>query len=901
MKSILIQYIEMKKYFKEASYRLTTLLISISLGCSLFISCVDENPYANNEPTWLGASIYSYLQSDGNFKTYVKLIDELGYTETLNKTGSKTLFVANDSAFEKFFQQNAWGVTRYEELSLAQKKLILNYGMINNAYTSDNLPNFNNGTSLILGAAMRRATAISVYDSIPHDYPADIPAGTYWDKFRTGSHATNGVYILKDNTSWPLVQFTQKELDQDQITDDDFYFLTGTTRVKNDIHILDKKIIKRDITCKNGYINVLQSVLIPPVNMAQYLKNNSNPNIPETKRTAIFSKLLDRFSAPYFNAGNTLAYKQLQLQHPELPSIDSIFVKGYFSEYVNGNGYPNYPGVNGQSSGSAINTDLLLPFNPGWNSYIRNANNSYLQSDMAAIFAPSDAAMTSYLRSGGILSKYNSWDDIPDNIVMAFLKKLMRSSLIASLPSRFNNMVDEQNYPLPVQRNDIDLGNVYLGVNGAVFITNKVYIPEVYASVYAPVLFSDTTKVFDWFIKNYGGDVPLYYHYLNSLVNNYSFFVPSDVSFGKFYIDPVAYAKTYPAAIKFWYNQTVSPATVYATMYKYDPTTGSVYGDSILIKDADFIMNRLLDIMETHIVVNGVESGENFYLAKGNNVIHIKSGSGNSLIVQGGGDMAMGTEVKTTKSFVQSNGYVYITDKLIQSPLTSVYKVLSETDAFKEFFNLMNNFPSGRELFTPLTTKSTLEGMDYNVKFFNTFNYTVYVPTNDAILQAYKDTVIMSWDAINSLPTSKAAYKAYEINKLERFIRYHFQDNSVFVGGKTLNGEYYQTATIKTDDGTTLFGTSKNKYYKIKVTSSGNDMSLETENGGTATVINTIDVTSNKYLYNIMTRDYVFNYNPTYFKEIDGSGGKTSLFTTSRIETSSTAVIHQINKVLSFQ
>jgi hypothetical protein len=53
------------------------------------------------------------------------MIDELGYREVLNKTGSKTLFVADDAAYERFFKKNDWGVRSYEGLSTAQKKLLL--------------------------------------------------------------------------------------------------------------------------------------------------------------------------------------------------------------------------------------------------------------------------------------------------------------------------------------------------------------------------------------------------------------------------------------------------------------------------------------------------------------------------------------------------------------------------------------------------------------------------------------------------------------------------------------------------------------------------------------------------------------------------------------------------------
>jgi len=882
----------MKNYFKETYYQLSILLVSLALGGTFFVSCVDKNYYADNEPEWLGASIYDYLQTSGNFTIYVKLIEELGYTEDLKLTGSKTLFVANDSSFTVFFKSNAWGVSSYEQLTLAQKKLIFNYGMINNAYTSDNLPNFNNGLTLQENGAMRRATALSMYDSIPFDSGDNLPSSSLWDKYKT-----KGIYLLKDNSSSPLVHFTQKQMDQALLTNQDFTFLTGSTREKNDIHVFGIKVIKRDITCKNGYINILENVLIPPVNMAQYIKNNSNPNIPENKRTAIFSSLLDRFSAPYFNAVSSLAYRQLQLSNPELPVIDSIFTKGYFSEVGLNGGYRNYP------NGQKISSDLFLPFDPGWNSYVRSASNTSLQSDMAAIFVPSDEAMENY-RKSGVLQKYNSWSEIPDKVIITFLKKHMKSSLIGSVPSRFANLMDDQNYPLPVQSGDIAAGNVYLGINGAVCISNKVYTPEEYSSVYAPVLFSDDTKIFDWFIKNYGGDVPLYKYYLLSLINTYSFFVPTDKAF-EMYIDPVAYSKTVPGTIKFWYNTKTS--AVNATLYKYDKENNLLL-DSVpeVITDISFIQNRLLDIIESHIIVNGVESGKNYYLSKGNNVVKV-TGAGTDMKVEGGGDLWMKTSATVSKAYVQSNGNTYFISKPIQTPLNSAYKTLSENDSYREFYNLLSGFPIKSKTVIPTgpIMFNSVKGMDFNINFFNTFNYTIYVPTNEAIQAAIAAKKITPWlsqggivginDMPNSLPADVTLRNA-EISKLERFLRYHFQDNSVFVGGKYIKNQDYQSATIKNDDGVSLFGTYKTKYFKIRVNVNATDgkLTLETEGGGSAKVVD------DPKLYNIMVRDYIFNYKPTEFKELNGLNTGYE-FSTSRIETSSTAVIHQIDNVLSFQ
>jgi uncharacterized surface protein with fasciclin (FAS1) repeats len=74
-------------------------------------------------PDGWGASIYSWLDEQGNYTNTVRLIDDLGYREVLSKTGSKTLFVADDEAFARFYRDKVWGASKYEDLTVSQKKL----------------------------------------------------------------------------------------------------------------------------------------------------------------------------------------------------------------------------------------------------------------------------------------------------------------------------------------------------------------------------------------------------------------------------------------------------------------------------------------------------------------------------------------------------------------------------------------------------------------------------------------------------------------------------------------------------------------------------------------------------------------------------------------------------------
>ena len=833
---------------------------------TVFTAC-DTYPLDDKEPDWLGASIYEYLRTDGRFTNYLRLVEDLDYVEVLGKTGSNTLFVATDSAFIEFYKSNPWGVRKYDELTPSQKSLILNFGMINNAYLVDMLANYNNN-GLKEGAAMRRQTYVSVLDTIPYNKGTQLPASNFWEYYRS-----NGIYLLKDNTPLTLMYFTEPHMVQNMISNRDFQIITGLTRNENDAHLFGIKIIKKDITCKNGYLNILEKVLIPPMNMAEYLSTESN--------TSRFAEALNRFCAPYYDSENTIRFRQIN------PSFsDSIFVKRYFARLG---------GINRTPAGQAVPTDMLLPFDPGWNSYTRVAQNNALQSDMAAMFVPTNEAMDQYLSSGSgavLKDRFKSWDSIPNDILPLFLKRHMRTSFIESVPSRFATMVDEDNSVLPVKEEDIV--KTYIGSNGVVYQTNKVYPPDDYISVYGPVLLSandvspvNKTKIWKWAITQ--NDFRLY---LNSLVSTYSFFVPTDEYF-KDYIDPVSIGKDVVGGLRFWFNSRTN--AVNASIHRYDRGT-STFGDSIgVITSETFLRNRVLDMLNSHVVVGSVETGREFYITKGNVAVRV-NGTGNNLTLQAGGNITLQETVNTTRAYTQSNGKTYFIDRPLQAPHQSVYKVISETPGFSAFFALMSGFPATSKSVV-FVNRSGSFGVDYNVKFFNTFNYTVYIPTNEAINNAIASGIIRPWDTQGSIEgindmTDETARQA-EILKLERFIRYHIQDNSVFVD-KVPQNRTYQSATIKLDDKDTHFSTFKNKYYKLGIRSNGGDLTLVTEQNKTAHVI------KSNNLYNIMTRDYVFSNRPSAFKNIDGTG-TGSEYNTSSILTSSTAVIHQIDAVLTFE
>ena len=83
-------------------------------------------------------------------------------------------------------------------------------------------------------------------------------------------------------------------------------------------------------------------------------------------------------------------------------------------------------------------------------------------------------------------------------------------------------------YELALPKNDIV--KTIPANNGLIYVTNKVFAPVDYQSVYAPVLISDSTTIMSPAIKNdVDNDYNLKYHfYLRSLDSRYNLLVPTD-------------------------------------------------------------------------------------------------------------------------------------------------------------------------------------------------------------------------------------------------------------------------------------------------------------------------------------------------------------------------------------
>lgn len=953
--------------------------------CGSTYSCKDDYMWDDGNPSWLGSSIYEYLDSKGNYTNFVKLINDLGYKEVLARTGSKTLFVADDDAFTTFYQENPWGVHSYSELTLSQKKLLLNNAMINNAYLLEMMSSMQagNGTNdtPVKGQCLRRNTAGTVLDSVPHLLPEDMPITynptdkDYWAPYRDNN---KDLYIALDNTAAMMTHFLPAQMALKSITDEDFHIITGQTRDKNDAFIYDCKVLEQDITCQNGYVNRLDKVLLTPPNIAELLRTNGMTNI--------FSHMMDRFSAPFYNADLTYSY---QLNYGN--DVDKVYEKRYFSERSKNGKLDKYTDPDNPNLTEQVN--YSLKFDPGWNGY--NMDLFSKEQDMAAFFCPTDEKLIPYFFSpngGGyfLMQAYapdmlnelgenptdmelinKALDMIPRKVIQELINNLMMESFIASVPSKFESIKNTAQDAMFDANDDYHRGRinkVLLANNGVIYLMDEVITTPKYAAVLAPAITETDKRIFRYAIEDMTLDasntLKTYYDsYLLSMSSRFSFFVPSDNEF--WYIDPISFrgsnavksgtTQLVGRAYKYTWDETkdkVHP-TVETYEYLYDvPTkTGSI-GSKLAANQSierEFFSNRLKDMLETHTIVHennkatgidetetGVECGRHYFYAKNNAVIYVDNANerANGMIVKGGWQLDHNESCTVTRFADKSaqtngygNGFAYTINQPMVPTIESVYSIMHDNEEFSKFFALCQtpedvldaldvnmeidpedgkeiNNPSARNkyyIFDPNSSGLPCyavneEGRlakvadDTNIRFFSNYRYTIYIPTNAAMEEA-ESKGLPTWDDIKHLLQLDKDEDDREILDEEEehsrkikgkamataiinFVKYHFQDNSVYSEPLAMNPTAYETGTMDSKTGI---------YFKVTTSRESDGTIKVTDCTGSS-------CTTNPTLLNFLARDYITN----------DAGGSLAVVKT-KILSSSSAVIHGLDGVLHYK
>jgi len=922
----------MKKIFFCVSLVLTGLLSG----------CVDKNELVDedNKPSWLGGSIYGELKSPkqltGTFNTYLRLVEDLGYAEIFDRTGSVTVFPANDEAFSRFFASNRWGVSRYEDLSTAQKKLLLMNSMLGNSMLVRMLSNAaGSGSSVTPGGAMKHPTSMQVIDTIQHLMPAQMPQNNkYWDALRGEK---DGIYVVSDATDRMMVHFTREHMLVNGITtlgdESDFAIITGTPYTDGMAYVFGNQIVKGDVTCQNGYIHQMGDVIVPPGNMAQEMRDDGNMKY--------FSHIVDYFSAPYVNTSVTNTYNAWA-EERGLPTIDKIYEVRYLNDD------PHHRQV---QDPNGVRQDYVLKYDLGWNRYSPTADvdaSELSLNDVGAIFAPTDQAMVNFFTKGGdgayLIDLYGCYPGDANTeanlianldtlyakkpgIINDFVRMLMQQEFTKSVPSKFITVTNDVQEYMGVT---LDLVNkkedgkydIRVANNGVIYKMNTLLAPDKYQSVMAPTTVFPDMTVFNRAVeydKGETADIGLSFnYYLMAMKANYAFFIPDDEAFQQYYVDVTSLGKDQKRALKFSYDPSLTTTTrIKCVAYEYDPATNSV-GDSLTVVPVSQWKSLFVDILNYHTVVLGTGEtfGQNkYYKTKHGGEICI-SGTQPGATVMSGQQIDNGVDAPVIENvYNEKNGTAFRINQVIQAPVNSVSKTLQSHECFTEFYDMCDKFSNPQLLkwagISDSTNafgiseqdgyiifdanrridKSTVASnscLDKNVKMFNTYNYTLYAPNNEAMKKAYADG-LPSWDDVLAvyqqyeddidpqtlLPNTDDARAAAArvktmITRMRDFVRYHFQTVSVYADNVVESRKYN---SLSTD----ALGLAN----EIEVTADSGSGKLYVKDGRGNTHV--IDANDTTHQSNLMARDYWFD--------------KTRRDATS-IYTSSFCVVHELNEAL---
>lgn len=825
------------------------LILYASVACmSIFASCTKEFLVPEGEmPDWLGASIYEELKNpkslDGTFNTYLRLVDDLGYTEVLSKTGSKTVFPANDAAFEEFFRggNNKFGKSSYEELTQSEKAQLLYSSMLDNAVLVGNLSSQMNGENVMQqGKVVKHPTNISLLQSVQSLYSQYMPSNNkYFAYWKNQGRAINALY---DNTEAPMVHFSGEYLLNNDMTvtgdDNDFYVLTGQQYEDGDAFVFNHKVTKSNITCQNGYIHQIDGVLLNPGNMAQMLR--------ESTKTHYASRMLDYFAVPVAMDGTfNLQYQEYA---SEFGTADSVYAVRYLSKNSQKNVKFNSP-----ARGVVVTDDKLLNFDPGWNYYSPTLTASP-QAEIAAMLVPTDEVLEDYFSHDGayivknlgvpglpcdpsnihntIVEHLDAIYNSDPSVFAAMLNNIMKPYLSKTVPSKFSTVQNDAFEFLNVTkdhiaRNEAGKYDVEIANNGVIYYMNHFFAPELYNSVLGPASVYKDMRIMGKMLNDHqtvpGTPSTLeadMYYYLLSMKASYALFVPTDND-DFYYIDAATVNDADGIkALKFiWDTEGKSSFNILIQRYYFDPATGSFTLDPSVgpvAIEKGYYNTQLADMLNYHtVVLEGSKqlNGNHYYMTKHGGAIYVPDGKGNvSGSVEGGVQVSTAAQAsKVTEQFGENsadakitNGTVYRLDRPIQPTVKSVYKTLSENAKYKDFLEFCEAFNNedlmafagilnGEETDAVKASKKKsfcIFSDNNTMNMLGTYNYTIYVPEN--MEEAYANglprwsEVQKLYDDYNELPdddpTAIAAKKKVKsmMEKMHDFVLYHIQNNSVF-------------------------------------------------------------------------------------------------------------------------
>lgn len=870
-----------------------------------------------NDKVKTGSTLYDNLQALGNYTTYLRLIDSFGgiqrafkneltddELEYMGSIDTLTVFAPNDEAFARFFAHNAWtdgqgnAISSYEQLSDRQKLSLIYMSYIPGFVTANNLhvnENVKGNLRLYTWGYDRQFNLVPYKHTGGTDintFPPDDNSGREDYAKKLNQHIMDGVWIgygtVGDNTDGALAYRGGTMIWNDDywqykgLSHDDLAFIgAADTEGSEHIKIGNAHITQPNQRCKNGYLHLVDEVVVPQPNLMYALAQARWGG-----KCSLASSLVQRF--------NYLKYD------PEYT---------YYKEQM----------FNDGDSAMTVRNSLL--------------DRVVTTAQTPAIILPTDDALKAFLFAFDNplcqfgINQYNYYTmlmSLPREVLQPFVKEWFRTSFTDVLPSRYSYMCSAKGHQLLA---DVTSPEAYKLAVQQVIPAADGFIVVVDAVPNAEDLRNELT-----FVKLAGrvagtaltandryeynpNAAPFSTNYQREMHNKpFTMFVPTDEGLKKYgLVDPMSMASNNRVSWRYWSltPQSISSnedgqIAVAAKAYRYSykevrnteadrplGVTTSSPANEICTKDTGFGPTKrqlLTDMLDQHIVLQDLDSMLNnlrhWYLSRSGMPIYMKEHTNTNIVVNGGMQIDLNEKDAADKhdctlQFVGQNstGTSVFIDRPMQPTTQNVYQRLQSNDDFSMFFDCANALNGAYDLKNQLFDIETSEALnrkytifaDFSgsyarygnantmlVNFFHNFNYTIFVPTNEGMqkaiaeglptIESIEQFVEESLDDNGQLPDDKREQAQARYLTLLNFLKYHFCDKSYFLEPDLESGDTEQTTTACID--------ASNQQALTADINSGNGMLMVRD-------------ASNRYkavkpdLANIIARDAEFNNDPT--------------------------------------
>lgn len=863
-----------------------------------------------NDKVKTGSTLYDNLQALGNYTTYLRLIDSFGgiqrafkndYTDYERKHGgfdTLTVFAPNDEAFARFFAHNAWtdeqgnAISSYEQLSDSQKLSLIYVSYI---------PGFVTANSLHVSESVRGYLRLYSYDRQFNLVPYKHTGGTNINTFspddnsnidyakELNQHIMDGVWIgygtVGDNTGALAYRGGTMIWNDDYwqyngLSHDDLVFIgAADTEGSEHIKIGNAHITQPNQRCKNGYLHLVDEVVVPQPNLMCALAQARWGG-----KCSLASSLVQRF--------NYLKYDSDYTEYSALinDGDSAMTVRNSLLDRV----------------ATTLQTPaIILPTNEALKAFLLAADNP--------------------LRSFGINQDnyYTTLMSLPREVLQPFVKEWFRTSFTDVLPSRYSNMRSAKGHQLLAgvttpEAYKLAVQQVITAADGIIVVVDAVPNAEdlrnelTFVKLAGRVAGAALTAN-----DRYEGErrtSPFSTDYQREMHNkSFTMFVPTDAGLEQYgLVDPISMASNNRVSWRYWSltpdsisSNGTRQIAVAARAYRYDykevrntetaRPLAAIYSsnanDDCANGNFGPVKRQLLtDMLDQHIVLQDVNSLLNtqrhWYLSRSGMPIYMKEHTNTNIVVNGGmqidlNEKDVADKHDCTLQFVGQNstGTSVFIDRPMQPTTQNVYQRLQSNDAFSMFFDCANALNGAYDLKNQLFDIETSEALnrkytifaDFSgsyarygnantmlVNFFHNFNYTIFVPTNEGMqkaiaeglptIESIEQFVEESLDGNGQLPDDKREQAQARYLTLLNFLKYHFCDKSYFLEPDLESGDIEQTTTACID--------ASNQQALTADINSGNGMLMVRD-------------ASNRYkavkpdLANIIARDAEFNNDPT--------------------------------------